>query len=180
MSTETTPQPAEDVWARLAQRKLPTLSYPLLVDDPGQATAAWQDTAAAARQIMLRHDPGSPECAAAQADVDAARAAVDACYATITLTALEPAAFEQLLDAHPPTKDQADADEAYNVDTFRPALLAVCATPRRTPGDWEQFLASRLSHGERQGLWVACLAINQSTRPVESVALPKGWTPMRN
>lgn len=170
---------ASSDWARLSSRPLPWFDYPMLVNDPAPAQAALQSTVARARQIMLRHDPDTEEYRQAEADIGQATAAVEACYVRIRLTALEPEAYEALVDEHPPTPEQVAVQEPWNIGTFRPALLAACATvggARKTPAAWAKFLAGHVSTGERQGLWTAVLGVNASARAVDSFALPKGST----
>jgi hypothetical protein len=40
--------------------------------------------------------------------------------------------------------------------------------------DWTDFLAGNVSKGEKQALFVACLAVNENARLPEAMLLPKG------
>lgn len=163
---------------RLADRPRPHITYPLLVDvDELQAAQQRLEQARQEwRQLVLRGEDATQ----AQAAVDEAQAAVDGCYAQIVLRALPPEQYEELIAAHPPTEAQRAAGEIWNVDSFRPALLAGCADGDMTAEDWAAFLAERCSQGERQELWVAALAVNEQARVAEPMVLPKGLTTTRN
>lgn len=167
--------------ARLAGRQRPTLVYPLLVDADAhvEAVTALDEAVRAWRQVALRDDNDS-ERLAAQSTVDAARAAVDACFEQIRLQAMPPAEYERLIAAHPPTDEQRGKGEIWNPDSFRAALLAACTAGDMTEQDWAEFLAERCSTAERQGLFVAALAVNEQERVAESLTVPKGWTPTRS
>lgn len=168
---------------RLASRPLPRVDYRLLIADSDELAAAHQTVAAAQarlRQANIRHDPAKPErekeLRAAKRAVARAAKQLDGCWEKIPLTALPPADFEQLKAAHPPTPEQREAepDVEYNRETFRPALLAACDASGRTAEDWRLRLANNFSAGERQEIWATALAINEGSRVVESVVLPKG------
>lgn len=164
---------------RLRARPLPSIVYPLLVDDPAQARAALEQEQQLLRQVILKHgaDDDIEDYREHKAKVEAAQAALDDCYELIALTALRPAAYEQLAAQHPPTAaQQAKDDKAWvNVDTFRPALLQACADSDMTAADWAAFLEENVSTGERQGLYVAALGINERDRFADPL-VPKGWT----
>lgn len=166
---------------RLAGRQRPTLVYPLLVDGDRhvEAVAALDEAVRAWRQVALR-DVEDAERAAAQSTVDAARAEVDGCFEQIVLRAMPPADYERLIAAHPPTDEQRGKGEIWDPGSFRPALLAACAAGDMTEQDWAEFLAERCSAAERQGLYVAALAVNEQERVAESVSVPKGWTQIRS
>lgn len=167
--------------ARLADRRRPTLPYPLLVDVERlpAAAAALDEAVRQWRQILLRDDAGE-RLAAAQSTVEQAKAEVDGCYETVVLRALPPAAYERLIAEHPPSDEQRANGEIWDPGTFRAALLAACADGDMTAQDWADFLAERCSAAERQGLYVAALAVNEQERVAEPATLPKGWTPTRS
>lgn len=164
---------------RLRARALPSIVYPCLIDDPGQAQAELDKALGLLRQVILKHgaDPDIEDYREHKAKVEAAQAALDDCYEHITLTALKPADYEALTAAHPPTAEQkATDDKAWvNGDTFRPALLAALADSDMTAADWAAFLAENVSSGERQGLYVAALGINERDRYADPL-VPKGST----
>jgi hypothetical protein len=161
---------------RLATRERPSLPFRLLVDDPSEAVAALEQAQAIRRQVVIRDEPDLLELEQADAAVQAAQEAVDGCYVTVVLRALRPADYEALQAAHPPTAEQAmkDPPEIWNPDTFRPALLAACAAGDMTEADWANFLEEHTSQGERQGLYVAALAVNERVRAADPLVLPKG------
>jgi hypothetical protein len=187
---------------RLLARPRPSIGYPLQVVDQQTLTAAQQELGAAQadlRQVILSDKPKT-SVVRRKADqrVAAAQAALDLCYETITLTALPTAGeltAETLAAAHPPTDAQmakarqerqeaAQRGEApppwpvWNDDTFRPALLAACCTNGMTAEDWAAFLGQHVSTGEANGIWLACLAINQRERVADPLVIPKGSTQM--
>jgi hypothetical protein len=168
---------------RLLGRRRPSLPYPILVEDPAPARDALQQVERWARQEMLRHDEGSDAYRAAAAELAAAKAAVDACYERVVLTAMEPAAYEQLKADHPPTADQQAAAKAAgefppdcDTTSFVPAVLAASSEPEMPAEDWVELLERRMSDGERQELRVVVLGLNERSRFAEPVVLPKGST----
>jgi hypothetical protein len=168
---------------RLLGRPRPSLPYPILVVDPTAARAELQQVERRVRQDMLRHGEGSDAYQAAAADLAAAQAAVDACYERVVLTAMEPAAYEQLKADHPPTAEQQAAAKAagelpLDCDTasFVPAVLAASGEPQMPAEDWTELLERRMSDGERQELRVVVLGLNERSRFAEPVVLPKGST----
>ena len=185
---------------RLLGRPRPSLAYRLLVDGDGleQARKEHERVRVRTRQTLLRADPGSPEYRKAQRDLDKAQAAVDVCYETIVLRALPTdgeVTSEKLMAAHPPTDEQvarvkAERDKAHqqgrdlapwpewNDDTFPAALLAACAESDMSEQDWREFLAGHVSDGEKRGLWLAALAVNERERVADPLVLPKGLTGM--
>lgn len=187
---------------RLLSRPRPSIGYPIQVVDQQTLTAAQVELGeaqAALRQVVLAAKPKT-SAARRKADqrVAAAQAALDLCYETITLVALPTAGevtAETLAAAHPPTEAQMakarqerqeaqqrgeppDPWPAWNEDTFRPALLAACCTNGMTQDDWRQFLSEHVSMGEANGIWLACLAINQRERVADPLVIPKGSTRM--
>ncbi len=173
---------------RVKHRGLPWVPFRLLVVDGEQLAAAQQNVAKASERLRLaqmREDPSKPDrvkqlAAAKRAHSRAEKTFTD-CWEVIRLTALRPAEYEELKAAHPPTEEQlkADADVEWNRDTLRPALLAACAAGGLSEKEWAGLLAEKFSEGEQQEIYTTALAINQSSRVVESVVLPKGLTGTR-
>lgn len=132
---------------RLQQKARPSRVFPLRVEDDSEALEAL----AAAEQ------------AGDEDRVKVARAALDACYEWLQITALSPAEWEQLIKAHPPTEEQVKADgKAWcNDRTFMPALLSACIDGEETAEDWAEFLHSGpVSPGEVGELTSAVWMIN--------------------
>lgn len=190
-------KPAVSQRERLLGRQRPTLAHRVLVDADA-VTAAREALAKAQREhrpVMLKSGSGSPAAKVALRKVEAAEAAVDACYETIMLRALPPRRIEELADQHPPTPEQmaklkAERDKAqqrseqppdwpsWNEDTFWPALLAESVDGDMSVEDWAQFLAGNVSDGEGRSLKQAALAVNHQERVADPLVLPKGLTQM--
>nr|MDT0660867.1 hypothetical protein [Micromonospora sp. DSM 115978] len=178
------------------RRQRPSMPYRLLLD-AAQAEEARQRLATAQarqRQVRLRAtgldgvDPAQDET---DREVEAAQAALDDCYETLTLRALVPADLEELIGQHPPTEAQLAAAKtaraearqraeepppwpSWNDDTFRPALLEATVDGDMTVADWAGFLARNVSTGEARDLWRSALQVNQQPRQADGVVLPKG------
>lgn len=141
--------------ARLGSRKRPTDVYALRIDDD---TAARRELAAA---MDADADPSR---------VEAARAAVDACYEQVTITALAPVDMEDLLEAHPPVDPERKT--MFNPVTFVPALLAACVESDVTKEDWAEYTTKGpMTTGEANELFRVVWELNYRT-PDPSV--PKG------
>jgi len=172
-----------DPYARVRNRKLPSLPFRLLVVDDDELAAAQQGLAEATerkrradRNLVPEKPERVKEAASAKRALTRAEKKFTACWETIRVTAIEPAMFEELKSEHPPTPEQLkdDPDAEYNKATFRPALLALCAEGGKSVDEWVDMLAHQFSAGERQELFTTALAVNAGTRVVESVVLPKG------
>lgn len=184
---------------RLRARPLPSITYPLLIQ-PSELQPALTALAIAERhhrQAVLREETWEEyrkrlaktdqvarredyrkhaarvqaEITDQRAAVDTARAAVQACYEQIQLTALPPTEYEALRALHP---GPAGERESVATETFRPALLAACAAGDMTEQDWAAFFADNVSAGEGQELYVAALMVNESPSALD-VSLGKGW-----
>lgn len=143
---------------RLAQRKPPSVVVRLRVED---------DTAARAELVSAQAGGDGPR-------IQAAQDAVDACYEPLVITALPPAEWEALVDAHPPTEEQKKRGNTwFNPVTFYPALLAACVEGDETEDDWADFTTKgSLSLGESNALITAALEVNQ--RSPDPGVIPKG------
>jgi len=171
-----------DPYERVKNRGLPSLPFRLLVVGDEELAAAQQKLLEATerrrraeRNLIPEKPERAKEATSAKVALTRAEKAFAACWETIRLTAIEPKAFEELKAEHPPTPEQlkADPEVEYNKDTFRPALLSVCAEGGKSVDEWVDLL-KHFSTGERQELFTTALAVNASTRVVESVVLPKG------
>lgn len=196
----TTPEPGS-LRERLRNRPRPTLTYQLLmdIDKLEPALSALARAEAHLRQAVLREQTWEEyrgrrdktagravatreeyrkaaarvqaEITDRRAAVDEARAALQACYQPIVLTAMPPTEYEALRALHPgPASDR----DGVNTETFRPALLAACAAGDMTEQDWVGFFAENASTGEGQAVYVAALVVNESDRALD-VSLGKGW-----
>lgn len=156
---------------RLKNRSLPTDTYWLQVDDttePGRALAEARDQL----RTRLLIDASAEDVDKAREAVKAAEAALKACYEPITVTALEPGAWEDLIKEHPPREGHPD-DDVWNTDTLPRAAFLACAPKEWTPAEWEAFLDHKLSPAEREGLYITAVAVNAR---VPDPTVPKDWT----
>ena len=97
--------------------------------------------------------------------VAAARAALEACYERLELTALAPADMEALIEAHPPAPNQRDRDNSmFNPTTFVPALIAACVESDLSEDDWSEFVTKGpVTRGETLALFNAVWDLNHRT-----------------
>ncbi|PXY33552.1 hypothetical protein BAY59_10745 [Prauserella coralliicola] len=147
---------------RLKARPRPTAVFPLRMSDDTEDQRA---LVAAKKALFVANfkEDAADEVAEAEKQLDEAQARVDSHYEKLTLTALPPAAFEALVDAHPPTKEQEkeDKDVPWNIDTFRPALLAATVDGDLTAEDWDELYAEgQVNLGEFRRLFQSCLDVN--------------------
>lgn len=160
---------------RLLKRRLPTVPFRLMVDDDSDARRELADAEAALElaQYGPQDDAAKAEVKKARGRVEKARAALDACYEVITIRAVTPARFEEMMKDHPPREGK--KEEIYNPETFSRALfLEGVQDPELTRDEWEVFLDTQLSKAERDGsdgIFWATLALNTRT-PSEDI--PKG------
>lgn len=161
---------SESLRDRLRARPRPTLAYELPVGDVAAARQAMAGAEDALRAARFRSDDAAEQAvAAARETLTEAEANLEACYETVTLTALPPAEFEALVAVHPPR--EGTGDEAWNIDTFPRACFLACAPGDLSEAEWEAVLGENLSHAERAELYSLAIAVNVR---VVSPALPKG------
>lgn len=87
----------------------------------------------------------------------------------VIVRALHAPEWDALVQLHPPTPEQAENGWQWNVATFRPALLAACAT---TPdgedpldeAEWAQLLLL-MPVGDRELLFGGALDVNENRWP---------------
>lgn len=109
-----------------------------------------------ARQLPQRTVTLSPVVEGADPDV-------------VTVRALPADEWDALVQLHPPTQEQAENGWQWNIATFRPAVLAACAT---TPDDeipldeneWAQLLLAT-PVGDRERLYGAAIDVNDNRWP---------------
>lgn len=163
----------------LSERQLPSVPYSVQKTDPSKAESTLAQAAKMLRQAEVKGD--KDEIRKRNAAVARAENRVKACFTIFELHAIEPDEYEDLICEHPPTPEQiaeAGADPSqrpeWNEATFYPALLARCVDGDMTADDWAEFLAKRLSRGERRQLEYTLVAINENVRLPEAMVLPKG------
>lgn len=122
------------------------------------------------------------QLATLRAEVDEAKAAVEAETVEMLFESIGRRRREKLVDAHPPTQeDEEAAEEAYalarataerpefvakqparyNADGYSLALVAAsCVDPKMTEDEWRE-LTDDWTDGEFQVVWMAALAVNQ-------------------
>lgn len=145
---------------RLLARTRPTDDYQLAVVDVTGAVAELEAAKEALDAAGFRTDDAAAVAVAeAEARLEKSRAAVEACYEPVTLTALPPKEFEALV-AEPEHAAREGKDERWNGDTFPRACFLACAPDDLTPQEWEEFVDSSLSQGERESLFLAAVRIN--------------------
>lgn len=146
---------------RLLARRRPTTVYQLAVEDDkaaiAEVTAAKDDLNTA----RFRSDDAAEQAVAdAEERLAAARAALEACYEPVTLTALPPAEFEALI-AKPEYVARDGKDERWNVDAFpRACFLACVDTSDLSAEEWTEFVDGSLSQGEREAIFLAAVSVN--------------------
>lgn len=151
---------------RLRARKVPTEVVRLPID-PAQYAQAERELEAATWTLEEARARGSADLADLQARVDSARVALATCECEeLTLRALPPAEWEELLGLHPPTEEQRAAGAQWNVTTLRAPLLALSVVAAEgdetlSEADWEQLAkASALASGELTALFNAAISLN--------------------
>jgi hypothetical protein len=145
---------------RLLARKRPTVDYQLAVDDDTDAVAELNAAKEALDRAGFRDDDGAAQAVAdAEARLAAARTAVEACYEPVPLTALLPAAFEDLVAAHPPREGR---DEKWDGATFPRACFLACVDTSgdMSAEDWDSFATENLSAGERESMFLVAISVN--------------------
>lgn len=163
---------------RMMNRQLPSVVQAIAIEDP---TAALRSLAQADRvyQHALRSGDEA-QIKRTKATLTRAQNRHDACFEHLTIRALRPRAYEQLIAEHPATTEQTAAAPSpheapqWNRETFRPALLAACVEGDMTAEDWAAWIEEHSSRGEGDKLFVVTLALNEAERLPESVMLPKG------
>lgn len=164
---------------QLTARARPSVTEHIEIKDPSEARAMLQQALRVFKHAEVKGDPAEVKRCKAAANLAGRR--VEACFAKITLRAMPPDDYEDLIDEHPPTPEQiakagknpADWPE-WNDKTFYPALFAACAEGDMEGQDWTSFLKTNVSRGERRRLYMVALAVNENERMPESMMLPKG------
>lgn len=162
---QTKPEPptaavaADAHWAatreRLRNRQRPT-SKMTICDDEDAKTALSQAKFRLERIKAAAEDADTPDnqaaLAAAQADLEAAQAAFDNAAIVLRFQALERKPYMELIQAHPPTEEQAEDGSPWNENTFCPALIAAASLNGITEEDAAHYM-EEWAQGEAVTLW---------------------------
>ncbi len=165
------------------------------IEDPTDAQQQLQH----AQLAVFRARKDSPEAAAAQAELDAARMALDECYGTITLRALqsrvqllfqqEAAERQAALETEheravaaaeaagePPPKPPPPPESKWDAESFEVRLIAACDVDGRSPQRWADVLDldGDWTLEDRAALLDACYAAN-TRHSFDPAVLGKGW-----
>lgn len=144
---------------RFLGRKLPSAPYSLALEDDTDAVTELEAAKESLETAQFREDDRA-EAAVAEAEVrlEQARAAVAACYDTVTLTAMLPKEFEALVAAHPPRDGK---KEKWNATTFPRACFLKCIDDDvLTPEEWGTFVDENLAAGEGEALMLTAVGLN--------------------
>lgn len=155
-----------DLKARFAARQLPQVVYPLRMDFSEESDAAERELVEAEANLADGRARGWTDLGALQRGVDRARERRDGFYAFLTVRALPPVEFEELIAAHPPTDEQRKKHDriVWNPDTFVPALLAAAIESDMTAEDWAEVTSKGpIATGEVGALFNAAMQVNDRT-----------------
>lgn len=160
-------KPKSPIRAALAKKTSLRTYFDLGIADPDEIDAAQRRLDVARQLIGAALLGGDPEMRKkADAAIGVAQAERDACFHRIWFRALGLTEFDALVGLHPPTKEQARDQWAWNPDTFNYALLeAATVDSDLTAEDWETELSDedRWPAADRRGLVNACLAAQRQT-----------------
>ncbi|MFE3381649.1 hypothetical protein [Streptomyces anulatus] len=153
--------------AKLRARTRPTVTLTICDDDDlkkAAATARFLEQQAKDTAEKNPDDNAAQAAAAAAAEhLAAVQADLDQASVELRFQALPRSAFRELLDAHPPTEEQADKNYDHNPDTMAPVLIAAASLDPLTEEDAAQFLAD-WSPAEGERLYAAALRVQQADR----------------
>lgn len=81
---------------------------------------------------------------------------------TLVFQAMGSKAYDDLIAAHPPTKEQKAQDAAWNPDTFAPALIAGCSVEPKIDDDTAVSIwaSDSWSRGELMDLFMSVVRLN--------------------
>lgn len=152
---------------RFASRQLPQVVYPLRMDFGPDADAAERELTAAESELAFATSQGFVDLGGYRRRVEAARQARDGFYEFLTIRALPPSEFEELVGAHPASEEQRKKNgpaAVWNIDTFVPALLAACVESDMSADDWAEVTSKGpIATGEVAALFQAALQVNDRT-----------------
>lgn len=157
-----------DVAALLAAARLPERTVDLCLR--GDLQAEWEmlqrdldEAKRVAKASASLAGEESEDVAALAERMQALEATMAESVLTVRLRALNRKAFQDLLLAHPPRKDdQRDKLYGFNVDTFNDALVrASCVDPEFNDDQWDQF-TQVITSGQHAELSETAGALNHS------------------
>lgn len=151
---------------RLASRQRPQETFPLRMDFGSESEQAEREFAAAVAALAAARERGLPDLGALTRRVEAARERRESFYEFLTVQALPPDEFDDLIAAHPATEEQRgkDARAVWNHTTFVPALLAACIDSDMTADDWAEITSKGpVATGEVGALFRAAMQVNDRT-----------------
>lgn len=156
---------------RLRARRLPPTPVTIRTDFGDAADAAFSEVAAASQALLDAHQSGVP-AQAAQQRLDAAQEARAEFVETLQVHPIPPGEYEELIAAHPPTKEQRADGAGWNHTTFAPALLAACVDrgteDQMSAEDWAADIkAGVYASGEVGTLFQTCLNVNDRSPDVQ-------------
>ncbi|MDJ0383202.1 hypothetical protein [Streptomyces sp. G-G2] len=130
--------------ARLRARQLPEQVLQLC-DDLAAQKRLDQAKLNAARLRMAEAETGSEpaELEAAQAELEAAQAAFDEVSVQLTFRALPRPVLDGLIRQNPPTEEQAESGDAWNPESFPPALLSAAHIERDEDGQMVEGMTAQ-------------------------------------
>ena len=151
---------------RFASRQRPQETFPLRMDFGPESETAEQEFSAASAELADARTRGLPDLGALTRRVELARAKREAFYEFLTVQALPPDEFDDLIAAHPPTEEQRKKDQrsVWNHTTFVPALLAASIDSDMTAQDWAEVTSKGpVATGEVGALFQAAMQVNDRT-----------------
>ncbi|WP_329131551.1 hypothetical protein OG552_10500 [Streptomyces sp. NBC_01476] len=119
----------------------------------------------------LTEDPSSSDrladakkaLAACGRAVQKAQAAVDGASTFLVFRALPRPEYEALIKAHPPTEEQAEEGEPWNIDTLAPALISAASVDGMPVEDATHYLDT-WGPAESIALWQAAYSVQNKNR----------------
>lgn len=150
----------------LFARKPATAQVPIVLDRAAYDAAA-QAVDEAAQVLAEEQGRGAWDLDAERARLAAARAALgEIPVRIVTLRALPPDVWDEMIEAHPPTEEQAGRGAQWNSKTHRlPCVAASVVTPDdeepMTVEDWELLAkGGHITDGELNRLYEAAVVLN--------------------
>ncbi|WP_405999404.1 hypothetical protein [Streptomyces sp. NBC_00829] len=152
---------------RLRRRSLPERVLQIC-DDAARRTEYDEAKRAADRaQLLTDSDPDNAVFAARATQAaerrEIAAEALNAASVYLSFRALPRPVLEELINAHPPTDQQAADGAAFNADTFPAALITASSVDGMSEGEARELLDS-WSAPDANALWEAAWQVQQESR----------------